>query len=204
MLIGNTVPRQLLIRTTILGFRSIAPLSIIYTAILLTFPEQAPRWPASTFWKLYICSEAFFYLVVYLPLKQFLQKDATHPVAPDKATREKLFQKCLEHTHYEEHYLSGWFLHDPKQDIRRENLKELFAWAFLNKRLEDIDIHESSELEDYALRTQTHQETDYPSGVGAVSSLRGTLDPVPMQHRPLLWYAVRLPQPRLAIAWAQC
>ena len=60
----------------------------------------------------------------------------------------------------------------------------------MNKKYEDIDAEEDSELEHYVdeLEEQSHREI--LPGRGEARSLRGTIESVYMQHRPLLWYMV--------------
>ena len=134
--------------------------------------------------------EAAFYLGCYLPLKAYLQRPVIHPPPPTKAERAVLFQRVRENITEPDLYLSKWFMNADVADIKRENLKEFFAWSLINERYEHIGEAEDHELEEYLDLLEHDFGRRFEPGRGKAVSLRGTLDHVPMQHRPLLWYGV--------------
>ena len=135
-------------------------------------------------------SEASFFLAVYLPLKSWLQKPAAHPQPPSEPARRVLMQRCFENITDPNLFLSKWFLDAPPSEIKQENVKEFFAWSSMNKKYEDISEAEDAELDIYAHELEGKLSRRFPPGRGKACSLRGTLDDVPMQHRPLAWYFI--------------
>jgi hypothetical protein len=196
MLVGNSLPEYLFIRTAITVLRLIAPFSLVYLVYVLVITSlEDPRytkWARLPFsLEVYLGIESAFYLLVYFPLKIWLQRDALHPEPPSKAERRILFQRCLESVQQPDTYLIRWFLNAPMGSFGRENVKEFFAWSFMNKPYEHASEDELAELETYVDQLEEQLGVDLPPGRGSSQSLRGTLDSVPMQHRPLIWYLVR-------------
>ena len=73
-------------------------------------------------------------------------------------------------------------------ETKRENVKDFYCWAFLNK-----DAHgllDDEELEEYVAKFEKGLGRKLESGRGAAVPLRLTLDKVKMMHRPLVWYTV--------------
>lgn len=103
-----------------------------------------------------------------------------------------------------EAYLQKWFLGAPLSEIKRENVKEFFLWAFFNRGGPPGDDDE--ELEDYVFATEKLLGKPIEEGRGNAKCLRLTLDRVDMLHRSLVWYIVRPPSKdtiHLANIW-QC
>lgn len=191
MLIGNSFPKLVFIRSVILSLRLIAPAGVLYCLIFPTVrPQQFFRRSLLLPFSIWAISEFGFLLIAYLPLKLLLQQDAIHPEPPSRFERRLLFQRCLESVPDRETYIFGWFLGSPLSQIKRENLKEFYAWSLMNKKYEDIDNEEATELENYADQLEEKFGRKLESGSGQASSLRGTLESVYMQHRPLVWYLV--------------
>ncbi|RFU30899.1 hypothetical protein B7463_g5455, partial [Scytalidium lignicola] len=131
-------------------------------------------------------SEALFYTFIYIPYSFYLQREAIHPSVPTREERRELFIRCTENIEDTEAYLRKWFLGAPLEDIRRDNVKEFFLWAFLNRCGEVGDDDE--ELEEYVCLTERRMGRRIEEGRGSVVALRLTLDPVDMLHRSLTWY----------------
>jgi len=74
------------------------------------------------------------------------------------------------------------------EDIKRENLKEFFLWAFFNRGGPPGDDNE--ELEEYVAATEKLLGKPIEVGRGNAKCLRLTLDRVDMLHRSLTWYCV--------------
>ncbi|KAH9840475.1 hypothetical protein Tdes44962_MAKER01675 [Teratosphaeria destructans] len=193
MLVGNSLPEYVFIRTAILFLRLIAPLSLLYTAYLIIPPihwssSDWPRLPRP--FEVYALAEAAFFTFIYLPLRIRLQRDATHPDPPDREERSVLVRRCLRSISNLKPYILKWYLDSPLSEVKRENVKEFFAWSFMNKRFEEVTDDESSELDEYTDQLERALGYELAAGRGEARSLRGTMDPVPMQHRPLLWYII--------------
>ncbi|KAL9010100.1 MAG: hypothetical protein Q9173_004930 [Seirophora scorigena] len=135
---------------------------------------------------IYAVLEIVFLLFVFLPRYFLLQSEGLHPPPPSKDERQRLFRLCIESISDPERYLSKWFKGAHPSEIRRENIKQFFCWAFLNKR--DYGLLEDQELEDYTDQLQALLGRELPSGKGDAVALRLTLDKVQMLYRPLIWY----------------
>lgn len=191
MLVGNSKPEYVFTRFAIWGLRFVAPASIAYSALIFLQPGHQllhTRWLAPL--HVWMLGEAAFYLGVYLPLKAYRQQSAQHPPPPSRAERQELFRRVKDNATDPELYLSKWFMNAKIEDIKRENVKEFFAWSLMNARLGRIDDDEHDELNGYVDELESSFGRRFEVGHGSALSLRGTFDPVPMQHRPLLWYGV--------------
>lgn len=74
-------------------------------------------------------------------------------------------------------------------EIKRENMKEFFLWAFFNRGGPPGDDDE--ELEEYITTAEKLLDVNIEPGRGNAKALRLTLDRVDMLHRSLVWYSVR-------------
>ncbi|KAL9131537.1 MAG: hypothetical protein Q9217_000551 [Psora testacea] len=115
-----------------------------------------------------------------------LQREATHPYPLPRQKRKELFQLCHDTIRHPEHYLRLWFRGAPLSEIRRGNVKELYRWAFLNKK--DVSPEDNEELEEYADKTEQLLGRKLKPGYGNAKSLRGTIDRVQTSYRSLFWY----------------
>lgn len=188
-MIGTSTVEYVFIRTCIVGIRVITPLSILY-CVSLPFLDVRPPLLVSA-WPI---AETAFYFLVYLPRKWILQRPAIHPYPLPKPEREELFQRCMEHITDPEQYLVKWFKDAPLSEIKRENVKEFFRWAFLNKT--DFNLEDEEELEEYVEKFKEYSGIKLEPGVGNLGTarcLRLTIDEVHMRHRPLVWYLVNIP-----------
>ncbi|RKK72724.1 hypothetical protein BFJ71_g17481 [Fusarium oxysporum] len=173
------------IRASIFLLHLIAPLSVAYSlvSLLARLPFQLPR--ALQAW---LALEALFYLAVYLPLNKYLQRAAKHPVPPCRADRRKLFLKCHNNIPDPAQYLRKWFRNAPVSEIKRDNVKDFFRWAFLNTG--DHDSTYDEELEEYTQEIEKLLGKKLEPGRGNAKCLRLTLEKVEMLHRSLTWYLV--------------
>lgn len=76
-------------------------------------------------------------------------------------------------------------------EIKRENVKEFFTWAFFNRGGPPGDDDE--ELEEYVSTAEKLLGRTIEPGRGNSNALRLTLDRVDMLHRSLAWYSVCSP-----------
>lgn len=111
-----------------------------------------------------------------------------HPPTSSREKRRELFQLCHESIIDPERYLSKWFKEAPIAEIRRENVKDFFGWAFLNQP--SHGLLEDEELEEYVDKMESLLGRKLQPGRGNAISLRLTVDRVKMLRRSLLWYMV--------------
>ena len=130
-MIGTSKPEYLFIRACIVFLHYIAPLSALYCVSVLVLRPSKYRIPLVL--ELWAVAELLFYLFVYLPRYYVLQRAAVHPAAAPRDNRRQLFELCHQTVEHPEQYLSKWFKNAPLSEIKRENLKEFYCWAFLNK-----------------------------------------------------------------------
>lgn len=189
-MIGTSFIEYLFIRACIIGLQSVAPLSIIccltwlfsYTA-LLPVPFNIPL--PLKFWAVI---ETLFYVFVSVIYQEKLQYEALHPPAPPRKDRKELFQLCNDSISDPEAYLKKWFLGASAKEIKRENIKDFFLWAFFNRDGPPGDDDE--ELEGYVVATEALLGRKIEHGRGSAVCLRLTIDRADMSHRSVLWYLV--------------
>ena len=194
-MIGTSFVEYLFIRACIVSLQSVAPLSIIccltwllsYTT-LLTVPFNIPL-PL----KVWTAIETLFYVFVSVVYREKLQYEALHPPAPAREDRKELFELCNNSISDPEAYLKKWFLGAPANEIKRDNLKDFFLWAFFNRDGPPGDADE--ELEGYVVATETLLGRKFEDGRGSAVCLRLTIDRVGMTHRSILWYFVSWTSP---------
>ncbi|KAH6871131.1 hypothetical protein B0T10DRAFT_523209 [Thelonectria olida] len=180
---GTSLWDYIFIRTSIFLLHLVAPLSVVYSlvSLLVRLPFQFPR-----VLHVWLALEALFYLAVYLPLKEYLQRAAKHPIPPCRADRRKLFLQCHNNIPDPAQYLIKWFRNAPAPEIKRDNVKDFFRWAFLNTG--EYDPAYDEELEEYTQEIEKLLGRKLEPGRGNAKCLRLTLDKVEMLHRSLTWY----------------
>lgn len=183
-MIGDSLLELVFIRLCIYFLHYIAPFSILYSIVFLLLKPEVYSIP----WVLGFGSlaETLFYLLVYLPRRYSLQRAAVHPTTLCRDARRDLFQLCHETVPDPQQYLSKWFKHALMSQIKRENLKEFFCWAFLNR--EQHGAEDDEELEEYVDRMEGLLGRSLAPGRGSATCLRLTVDSVDMLHRSLTWY----------------
>jgi hypothetical protein len=184
-MIGNSAPEYVFIRASIAGLRAITPLSVLYCGFCIVQPPQSILAKALAAWA---AIETAFYFLVYLPRRHTLQKPADHPEPLGPEKRKALFDRCFTTIPNIERYLSGWFLSSPLEDIKRENMKDFFRWAFLNTG--DVDPADDEELETYVNGVEDLLGYKLELGRGPAKCLRLTIDEVDIMHRSFTWYLV--------------
>ncbi|KAF4447316.1 hypothetical protein F53441_9140 [Fusarium austroafricanum] len=180
---GTSLWDYIFIRASIFLLHLIAPLSVAYSlvSLLARLPFQLPR-----VLQAWLALEALFYLAVYLPLNKYLQRATKHPVPPCRADRRKLFLRCHNNIPNPAQYLRKWFRNAPVSEIKRDNVKDFFRWAFLNTG--DHDSAYDEELEEYTQEIEKLLGKKLEPGRGNAKCLRLTLEKVEMLHRSLTWY----------------
>jgi hypothetical protein len=190
-MIGTSTFDLYLIRTSTFLLSYVAPLCAIpCVAIIARYGFRAALTPVPIVLGSIAAAETLFYLVGYLPYRARLQREAVHPPTLSKPDRKNLFSLCHENIPDGEAYLNKWFLGAPAEEIKRENLKEFFLWAFFNRG--GLPGDDDEELEEYIAQTEELLGREIAPGRGNATSLRLTLDRVDMMHHTLVWYSVSL------------
>ena len=174
-----------------LVFVSLGYSCYLFVAVLLSLTSFArlPRLPLVL--EAWAVLDTLFIVFVYLPRRWSLQSAAIHPDAVSREQRIALSERCLATVDNPESYLSKWFMGVPLAQIRRDNVKEFFCWAFLDGQMTDAEL-DDEELEGYVSRMEEKFGIHIPPGRADIQCLRLTLDRVPMLERSLFWYLVRL------------
>ena len=131
-------------------------------------------------------AETAFLLLLYCPYTFLIQRAATHPATPPRERRRELFALCKDTIRDPDHYLRLWFRKAPLSEIRVENVKQLYTWAFLNKQSHDLD--DEAELDEYVNETEQLLGRRLKSGRGNATPVLVTLDKVRTLYRSLFWY----------------
>jgi hypothetical protein len=190
-MIGTSTFDLYLIRTCIFFLYYIAPLCILFCVANVAFyGVKAALSPLPLVIETIAIAEILFYLLVYRPYRIHLQREALHPPTLSRSERESLFLQCNANIPDGEAYLEKWFLGASAAEIKRENLKDFFLWAFFNRGGPPGDDDE--ELEEYIALTEELLGREIKPGRGNAECLRLTLDRVDMMHRTLVWYLVSL------------
>jgi hypothetical protein len=184
-MIGTSFHDYVFIRLCVTVLHWIAPLSILNCIISFIYP--AP-FHVSRMLQVWTILETTFYLFVYHPRRLYLQRAATHPTPICRKHRRILFQRCHESIPDPEQYLSKWFMDAPASEIKWENVKEFFRWAFLNTGVPNTVDDE--ELDEYVVEMEKLLRRKIEPGRGNAKCLRLTLEKVDMLHRSLTWYLV--------------
>ncbi|KAF4984800.1 hypothetical protein FZEAL_91 [Fusarium zealandicum] len=182
-MVGTSTWDYVFIRSSIILLYLVAPLSIVYSLVnsLVRLPFNLPR-----VLEVWLALETAFYLLIYLPRKAYLQRAATHPTATSSEERRNLFWRCHGNIPDPERFLSKWFLDAPAKEIKRENVKEFYRWAYLNTAERDPAYDE--EVEYCVGEMENLLGRKFEPGRGNAKCLRLTLDKVEMLHRSLTWY----------------
>ncbi|KAJ9616753.1 hypothetical protein H2200_000472 [Cladophialophora chaetospira] len=173
-------------------FQAIAPLSLTYCGLttlsalnVLSF-RRLPR-PLEA----WLLAESLFYLLVYLPMSVAIHRPAMEVSVTDRKERQALFKKCIMTINDPVRYISLWHRGAPIETVGRDNVKEWICWAFMGREAWGSD--EDEELEGYV----DELENLLPNGIKfrqgkapSVKTLRFSLDPVNISHKPLLFYSL--------------
>ncbi|UNI24830.1 hypothetical protein JDV02_010546 [Purpureocillium takamizusanense] len=194
-MIGTSAAELVLIRVSIVFFRY-EPL--VYAAALAAlgtlFRDSPWRAHASTALTALLAAETVFYLAVQAPYARRLTRAAVHPepLTPDE--RRALFDECMRNVDDPASYLRWWFLGAELDDIRRDNLRDFFLWAFFDAAATDSDVVDDAraqrELDGYISVVEGRLGRPLLPGRGPAQGLRLTLDDINTTYRGLAWYLV--------------
>ena len=185
-MIGTSFWEYVFIRACVFILHKFVPLLLLCLVLTLVLDHDAHS--LILFLEAISIAEVAFYVLVYIPKYRLLQRPARHPPVTNREDRRRIFLKGQESIVDPEQYLFKWFNEASISDIRRENVKEFYCWAFLNRRV--WGLADEEELDEYVDKTEELLGRKLPPGRGPVTALRLTIDPVNMLHRPLLWYMV--------------
>lgn len=189
-MIGTSWAEYVFIRCCIFGLHALAPLCVLYSVfvpIVYGLTTTIYRLPLAV--EIYIVAETLFYLLVFVPYRYHLQREADHPPPPTREGRKELFHLCHNNVSDPKRYFQKWFEGADIKEIKRENVKDFFLWAFFNRGGPPGDDDE--ELEEYISAAEKLLGRPLEPGRGEAKALRLTLDRVGMLHRSLTWYSVR-------------
>ncbi|KAF4630681.1 hypothetical protein G7Y89_g7452 [Cudoniella acicularis] len=186
-MIGTSKSEYYFIQLCIVGLHYLAPLALLYCFLnIILYGFKAATYRVPLVIESIAVAEAAFFLFVYVPYRRYLQREAVHPPPPTREERRELFRLCNENILDAEAYLQKWFLGADITEIKKENVKEFFLWAFFNRGGPPGDDDE--ELEEYVFATEKLLGRPIEPGRGNAKCLRLTLDRVEMLHRSLVWY----------------
>ncbi|KAF9233338.1 hypothetical protein BU15DRAFT_54018 [Melanogaster broomeanus] len=186
-MIGKSIPEYLFIRTAILGLQVIAPASLLYLAWAVAATPSYHEWPILFCLLIYAYAEVAFLMFVYLQRRFRLQQAADHPPLLSRKERHLLFQRCSEYLGSSE-YPSGWFL---GSGFRRDNAVEWLLWSLFSSQVDARAEEWGDEIMGYVTTIENILGRELQAGYNKdTPCMKLTLDPVPMLHRPLLWYLI--------------
>lgn len=138
-----------------------------------------------------LLAELAYYLFVLRRFESRLTTSAKHPL-DTRQEREALFERCIHNVPDIEHYLSLWALGADLKDIKRDNIRDFYLWAFLDREdaIADDDSDISEELEGYIAKTEAMLGQPLPLGRGHVKPLRLTFDTIQTRYRSVFWYLI--------------
>ncbi|KZF21551.1 hypothetical protein L228DRAFT_212025 [Xylona heveae TC161] len=183
-MIGTSTAEYVLLRAFILILQSLAPLSVIYWILRVFHVSSALRLPP--FLERWALEEAIFCVTVYALHRFYLQRPAIHPPLLSREKRRGLVKLCHESIPDLGNYMSKWFLDAPLEELRRENVKEFYRWAFFSSAQEDPSTEE--EVNEYVNDFEDRMGHKFRPGRANVKCLRLTFEKVDMLHRSLAWY----------------
>ncbi|KAH8812367.1 hypothetical protein F5884DRAFT_785191 [Xylogone sp. PMI_703] len=170
-------------------FQSITPLSLVYWLLVTSKKLPFKRFPVPL--EGWLLAEALFYLLVYIPMSYTVHGVAMKVEENDREQRRELFNKCLATIIDPVRYVSLWHRGAPIERIGRENVKEWICWAFMDKHIWGPDEDEELEVYVNELENLLPKGLKFCSGeIPGIKTLRFSLDPVNISHKPLLFYAL--------------
>ncbi|KAJ4466072.1 hypothetical protein C8R41DRAFT_76995 [Lentinula lateritia] len=180
-MLGQSLREYIFILCSISLLRLVAPLSFLYLSLCLYTKSITP-------WLFTLALlEASFYLFIYIPRKNVLQKSIYTPPALTRAQRHALFLQCSKRI-AGSRYPLGWFT---SPNLKRQNVVEWILWALFSATPETAQEAWEEEMEEYVKKVEELLGMKLEQGrIHATRALKLTLDPVKMVHRPLVWYII--------------
>lgn len=133
--------------------------------------------------------ETLFFICFHLPRLRSLDSLAPAHTQRTRTERQALFDRCVRTVPDIGQWLSIWFKETPLASICADDVKLFLSWGFLNKHTIDSVDHE--ELEGYLDTLQERAGIRFRHGEQSLELCRVSADAMPLQHKSLLFYAVR-------------
>ncbi|KAI0028473.1 hypothetical protein K488DRAFT_89695 [Vararia minispora EC-137] len=190
LMIGQSFPEYVFIRTAIIALRLVAPSSAVYIVLSLY-----NGWSLFNLFGLYALAEVLFYLLVFLPRRARLQATASDAPRLSASERRTLFTKCAQSMTADS--ASGWFTPsaaskgDRDAAVGADDARDWLLWSLFSATPGEVLDEWHEELDAYAATLA--QFLGYPLRRGRNAerrALRLSFDPVVALHRPLLWYTI--------------
>lgn len=131
----------------------LAPLCIVYCCVVIVVNSiQVVRYPIPLVIEMIALMETLSYVLAYLPYRAHRQRKALHPPVLSKIERHELFELYHKNIPDPEACLRKWFSGASADEIRRENMKDFFLWAFFNRC--GVPGDDEEEIEEYINTTE--------------------------------------------------
>lgn len=189
VMINDSPSSLVFIRICIVALQCIGPCSLAWTvwlALNVIINKKAIGSLHLPGLQAYVVAEAVFYLF-FLWFRRHLQREAVHPPLSTREERQALAQKVRGEIHDPDRFLSGWFRGADPEDIGRDDLRSFLNWCFWEGRATKAD---AEEMESYVNLVEDITGHQFQESKGGAHALRLTLDPIEMDARSLLWYAI--------------
>ncbi|KAE8391688.1 hypothetical protein BDV23DRAFT_171463 [Aspergillus alliaceus] len=186
-MIGKSTSAYIFIRFIILCLRSVIFISLSYSMWLVFSPCLAVFHPVHVPLPIdiYLRAEAAFLILFFVPYRYFLQHSAYHVKPLPLIERRHLFNCCMSNVTEPEVYLQRWFNNAKREEIKRDNLKDFFRWAFFNDNQTD---GQTEEIEIYTAQMEKLLKRELPLGKGSAEHMGRKVSRGHCSHRSILWY----------------
>lgn len=178
------------IRVSIFLLRSVAPLSTAYCIVRVAGWRPFGAHIALHVVDAYAAAEVGFYLLCRLRRWWLNRPAPKHTLTFSSAERKALFIRTWESTPNPRNYLSLWFKGAPIEDLSSDDVKDWISWRMWNEIKRSPENEE--ELEEYLAHLEGVLKWKFPDGRSTHTSMAVTFEPLPIIHRPLVWYIVSL------------
>jgi len=187
-MLGTSKGEYVFVRVCIFLLDGVAPVCMLYCAIIAACPTFPFR--LGTTFDLWATAETLFWILFFLPYRQYCQRTTFPPIAPSQEIRRTLMNQVKSEVADPEAFIRGWFKCADIEDIGRQHVEQWVAWAFFGQALEQVvgEKVEADEIEEYVCELERLLKRKFRPGKGTARPIRLTEDPVDMKRRSLLWY----------------
>ncbi|VUC36997.1 unnamed protein product [Clonostachys rosea] len=185
---GQDTKDYYLVWLRILALRLVTPASFIYCLVHLfvyTFQVPCPAITNRTWLTLFPFSEVVFFLSI-LRKRCHLQSASPKTGFRTHYERDDLFYKCCDHVPSLERFLTNWFQGARIEDLYRDDVKDFLAWTFAKKSI-SFEYYDC-DLDHYIAHMEKVLGRTFPRGRSHHQAMRLSLDPLQVQHKPLVYY----------------
>ncbi|KAI0107790.1 hypothetical protein GGR51DRAFT_141781 [Nemania sp. FL0031] len=190
-MIGTSLPEYIFIRISICLLQYTTPICLLYLLVLFAIEgKQGASYWTSKIVIGYSIIDVLYAIFIYYPYNRRLQQVAEHPPLLPYTERRALFLRCLDNIPDIARYLRTWFLGADESDIRKDNVREFFSWAFFDRHPGNETAAELEELDEYLAEVEKRLGYQLQPGRGKAKSLRLTLDDIEVRYRSVVWYLI--------------